>query len=236
MNGSNQVVFQAVEDTSGSFVTSESSKKEERSKGRRSEDGPRGRPKDNLNQSSSSSSSKEPASTTSSSSTDLPRYKVSFDYGASNADELSLKKDEIITVSLLFSSLFSSAYFQITKKETLDEGWWEAKNSNGQIGLIPTNFLDLKNPVPVVKTESSDFAKKRDLIGGSVAVRPKQEKTTQFRKDIVSMPPTAFEDKPLGKPKQVCVHILFEILYLRSLKLLLILLPEILCFNENPQS
>jgi hypothetical protein len=94
MNGSNQVVFQAVEDTSPS------SKKEERSKGRRSEDGLRGRPKDNLNQSSSSSSSKNPASSTSSSSADIPRYKVSFDYGASNADELSLKKDEIITVSL----------------------------------------------------------------------------------------------------------------------------------------
>merc|ERR1711953_156716 len=115
------------------------SKKEERSKGRRSEDGLRGRPKEN--QSSSSSSSKEPTSSTSSSSADLQRYKVSFDYGASNADELSLKKDEIIT---------------ITKKETLDEGWWEARNANGQMGLIPTNFLDLKNPI--VKTEPSDFA------------------------------------------------------------------------------
>jgi len=123
---------------------------------------------------------------TRSSSADLPRYKVSFDYGASNGDELSLKKDEIIT---------------ITKKETLDEGWWEARNANGQFGLIPTNFLDLKNPI--VKTESNDFAKKRDLIGGSVAVRPKPEKTTQFRKDIVSMPPTAFDDKPVGKPKKL---------------------------------
>ena len=94
MNGSNQVVFQAVEDSN------QSSKKEERSKGRRSEDGLRGRPKEN--QSSSSSSSKEPASSTSSSSADLQRYKVSFDYGASNADELSLKKDEIITVSQFF--------------------------------------------------------------------------------------------------------------------------------------
>jgi len=168
----------AVEDSN------QSSKKEERSKGRRSEDGLRGRPKEN--QSSSSSSSKEPTSSTSSSSADLQRYKVSFDYGASNADELSLKKDEIIT---------------ITKKETLDEGWWEARNANGQMGLIPTNFLDLKNPI--VKTEPSDFAKKRDLIGGSVAVRPKQEKTTQFRKDIVSMPPTSFDDKPVGKPKQL---------------------------------
>ncbi|CBY30464.1 unnamed protein product [Oikopleura dioica] len=167
----------AVEDTS------QSSKKEERSKGRRSEDGLR-RPKDN--QSSTSSSSKEPALSTRSSSADLQRYKVSFDYGASNGDELSLKKDEIIT---------------ITKKETLDEGWWEARNANGQFGLIPTNFLDLKNPI--VKTESNDFAKKRDIIGGSVAVRPKPEKTTQFRKDIVSMPPTAFDDKPVGKPKKL---------------------------------
>jgi len=195
MNGSNQVVFQAVEDTS------QSSKKEERSKGRRSEDGLR-RPKDN--QSSTSSSSKEPTLSTRSSSADLPRYKVSFDYGASNGDELSLKKDEIITVSILFSSLFSSVNFQITKKETLDEGWWEARNANGQFGLIPTNFLDLKNPI--VKTESNDFAKKRDLIGGSVAVRPKPEKTTQFRKDIVSMPPTAFDDKPVGKPKKVFIR------------------------------
>ena len=126
--------------------------------------------------------------------------------------------------------MFPITHFQITKKDTLDEGWWEAKNLNGQIGLIPTNFLDLKNPVPVVKTESSDFAKKRDLIGGSVAVRPKQEKTAQFRKDIVSMPPTAFEDKPTGKPKQVCV--LFEILNLGSLILSLILLPEILCLMK----
>ena len=124
--------------------------------------------------------------------------------------------------------MFSIGHLQITKKETLDEGWWEARNANGQMGLIPTNFLDLKNPI--VKTEPTDFAKKRDLIGGSVAVRPKQEKTTQFRKDIVSMPPTAFDDKPVGKPKQV------SIIYLRSLKLLLIMLPEILCFNENPDS
>ena len=72
--------------------------KEERKAARKSDEGLSGRRKDVPPQSSSSSSSKEPASSASSAS-DLPRYKVAFDYAASNSDELTLKKDEIVTVS-----------------------------------------------------------------------------------------------------------------------------------------
>lgn len=56
--------------------------------------------------------------------------RVLFSYQAANEDELTLKKDDVIT---------------IITKEVADKGWWKGE-LRGKIGLFPDNFVELTTP------------------------------------------------------------------------------------------
>lgn len=56
--------------------------------------------------------------------------RVLFAYDAANDDELTIKKDDIIT---------------IITKEVEDKGWWKGE-LRGKIGLFPDNFVELITP------------------------------------------------------------------------------------------
>ena len=57
--------------------------------------------------------------------TDLDRYVVEYSYKAQNSDELTLVKDQVITV---------------ISKKIEDPGWWKGE-INGKTGVFPNNFV-----------------------------------------------------------------------------------------------
>ncbi|EEB19950.1 dab2-interacting protein, putative [Pediculus humanus corporis] len=58
--------------------------------------------------------------------------KALYTYDAMNKDELTLRKDDVIT---------------IITKEVGDKGWWKGE-LRGKIGLFPDNFVELITPLP----------------------------------------------------------------------------------------
>lgn len=59
------------------------------------------------------------------------QYRVLYDFGGQSENELTLKKDELVTVE---------------QKE--DNGWWLAKNSSGKKGWAPSAYLKEEAPPP----------------------------------------------------------------------------------------
>jgi len=62
--------------------------------------------------------------------------RVLYEYTASIEDELSLKKDDIIT---------------IISKDVEDKGWWKGE-LKGKIGLFPDNFVQIISPIEDIST------------------------------------------------------------------------------------
>lgn len=59
----------------------------------------------------------------------LKRARVNYDYNAAEADELSIKKGEVIDL--------------LPQGGDADEEWLMARNPSGRIGMIPSNFISV---------------------------------------------------------------------------------------------
>ena len=49
-----------------------------------------------------------------------------YDFNAKDDDELSIEEDEVLDIV-----------------EIISQGWWEARNQKGGIGLVPDNYVEL---------------------------------------------------------------------------------------------
>lgn len=116
---------------------------------------------------------------------------VMFDYKAKAADELELKKGDVVA---------------LLNKETEDEGWWEGE-LNGRRGFFPDNFVMVLPPRDNLESENTG---RPPVRGNTIKVPAKKEgaameKNDQAKtkddkpeqKDMRSNPPTKVKLPPL---------------------------------------
>ncbi len=96
---------------------------------------------------------------------------VTFDYEATQDDELTLKEGQIIT-----------------NINMMEEGWWEG-DLNGQRGLFPDNFVELKKPEKAVPVRAkAPSPPPHEAVNGEsqdVLRREGSEKRKQIRAKVV---------------------------------------------------
>jgi len=81
-----------------------------------------------------------------------PRHAALFDFAATQAGQLSLRKDEVVAVL----------------DANVAPGWWSVRNDAGEQGLVPSNYMD---PAPVASGEAASTPSSSSA-SASAAVAP----------------------------------------------------------------
>lgn len=117
--------------------------------------------------------------------------RVLFAYDAANDDELTLKKDDIIT---------------IITKEVEDKGWWKGE-LRGKIGLFPDNFVEVITPVdeamvqkkPDRPTKVFEKIDSKIPLISSVTIQKKMQQDVANHKDQDDKGPGLKSEGPYNK-------------------------------------
>uniref|UniRef100_A0A914DN58 Uncharacterized protein n=1 Tax=Acrobeloides nanus TaxID=290746 RepID=A0A914DN58_9BILA len=80
-----------------------------------------------------------------------------YSFEAQNAEELSFSKGERL---------------EVIEHPIHDPEWWKAKNAKGQVGLIPTNYIEVVNDKPPAVIESNGLPKLKTQVSTSSTGSP----------------------------------------------------------------
>ena len=106
--------------------------------------------------------------------------KVLYDYQARGAGEITIHEDEVVeiisegkTAKLFIYTVFQKRNFLDTKHE----GWFLGKNTSGEYGLIPGNYVSLSTSLAQASVVEELVAKAKQSFGDL----PSSDSTVDFQ-------------------------------------------------------